>query len=354
MAQKKYSIPSNAFIGEKAINQFNQFLKTVKYKQFFVLCDSHTLNHCLPLLIANSPAIKSANIFEIEPGEPSKCLAVAEQIWLSLLEQKAGNDTLIINLGGGVVCDLGGFCASVFKRGIDYVNIPTSLLAMVDAAIGGKTAVDLNNIKNIIGSFYPAKAVFIDPIFLITLPNREMKNGLAEVIKMALINDKSFWTTLNKPDTTIHDEFISKAIAIKHGIVSKDPFDKGIRQTLNYGHSIAHAIEAHEAEKKDPILHGEAVVIGMIVENHIAKQLKMLDQASMDEINNFLFKNFKPKAISENEIEILTAYLHHDKKNTNTQLKFSLLNKIGKCQIQVPVKPNHIQKALQYYVKLVK
>ncbi len=354
MAKNHQTLLKNIHIGQKALFTFNTFLKKTNYKQYFILCDQNTLKHCLPLLLANCPTLKKADIFEIESGESSKSLEVATQIWQCLIDQNAGKDTLIINLGGGVVCDLGAFCASVYKRGIDFVNVPTSLLAMADASVGSKTALDLNGIKNIIGTFYDAKAVFIDPIFLFTLPNREIKNGLAEMVKMALIGNKALWQTLNNANTSLDEKIIQQAVQIKSKIVLKDPFDKGIRQALNYGHSIGHAIEALYSDNKFPILHGEAVVMGMIIENHIAHQKKLLNKTSLLEVNNYLIQNFKPKPIALSDIEKCIAYLQHDKKNKGNKLKFSLLNKIGQCKIQVEVNASQIKKALLYYTKEVK
>ncbi|MEI6019784.1 MAG: 3-dehydroquinate synthase [Bacteroidota bacterium] len=354
MVNNKATLLKNIYLGHEALKALHLFLKKSSYKQYFVVCDQNTLKYCLPMLISNCPALQKAEIFEIEAGESSKCLEVAAQIWQCLIDNNAGKNTLMINLGGGVVCDLGAFCASVYKRGIDFVNVPTSLLAMADASVGSKTAIDLNGIKNIIGTFYDAKSVFIEPILLFTLPNREIKNGLAEIVKMALIGDKALWLKLNKSNTSLDEKIIQQAIQIKSKIVLKDPFDKGIRQSLNYGHSIGHAIEALYADKKIPILHGEAVVMGMIIENHIAHQLKLLNKKALLEVNDYLIRNFKPKSLPLGETEACLKYLQHDKKNTNSKWKFSLLNRIGQCKIQVDVKSAQVKKAFLYYAKEVK
>jgi len=345
---------NHVVIGSKALAALNKFLSNHKYNQYFIVCDENTIKHCLPLLISNCNVLKNANVFEIEAGEHSKVLEVAAQIWQTLIENKAGNDTLLINLGGGVVSDLGGFCASVYKRGIDFVNVPTSLLAMADASVGSKTAIDFNGIKNIIGSFYQPFAVFIEPLFLITLPNREMKNGLAEIIKMALIKDKKLWSKLNNLETGIDDQLIKEAINIKSNIVKKDPLDKGIRKSLNYGHSMGHAIEALSANFNLNILHGEAVIMGMIIENHISYQKKMLSQADMNQINQFLSLHFKPVALSPLHFDTMIDFLNNDKKNKASKWQFSLLEKIGSCKINVEVKATEIKKALQYYIKLIR
>lgn len=353
MATLSIKSKTRIFIGSSALNNLNKFLSKNKYQSYFILCDENTFKHCLPLLISNCANLSKAQVFEIEPGESSKVLEVASQIWNTLIESKAGKDALIINLGGGVVCDLGGFCASVFKRGIDYVNIPTSLLAMADASVGSKTAIDFNGIKNALGSFYEPMAVFIEPLFLLTLPNREIRNGLAEIVKMALINDKKLWLQLNNPETNVDETLIKKAIDIKTKIVQQDPFDNGIRKSLNYGHSIGHAIESIGFSSKLDILHGEAIVIGMIIENHIAYQLKMLNKPEMELINNFLKRSFKPQKIKESSYQSILVSLDNDKKNSGSKWKFVLLNKIGACKINLEVKPMQIKKALQYYTKLI-
>jgi 3-dehydroquinate synthase len=354
MVQKKKSVLKNIYIGTEALSHCRNFLNQRTYQKYVILCDQNTQRLCLPLLLANCPVLREAEIIEIEAGESSKCLEVALQVWHGFLEQKAGKHSLLINLGGGVVSDLGGFCASVYKRGIDVINIPTSLLAMVDASVGSKTGIDFGGVKNSIGTYHEPKAVFIDPIFILTLPPREMKNGLAEAIKMALIADKTFWLAFNKPNTAIDDKFISRALTIKAKIVAKDPFDKGIRQSLNYGHSIGHALEALFAKRRNPLLHGEAIVMGMIIENHLAYQIKLLGKKECDLINAFLIHSFKPLPLSRKDAEACLSFLNHDKKNTANELKFSLLTGIGACKTQVSVGAGKITKALQYYCHTVK
>ena len=339
-------------IGSQALTELNKLLSKEQYTQYVIICDENTFKHCLPLLISNCPILSHANVFEIEAGEQSKSLHVATQLWQTLADNQADKKCLLINLGGGVVSDLGGFCASVYKRGIDYINVPTSLLGMVDASIGSKTAVDLDGIKNILGSFYKARAVCIDPIFLITLPNREIKNGIAEVIKIALVADKKFWTQLNNLETSVDDDFIRKAVLLKCRIIDKDPFDTGLRKSLNYGHSIGHAIESMSLSFKNSILHGEAVVMGMIIENHLSYQKKFINKQDLNRINQFLVNSFKPMKLSLKSFDALIAFLNHDKKNTAAKYQFSLLDKIGTCKINVEVKPAQIKKALAYYEKL--
>jgi 3-dehydroquinate synthase len=353
MVNSKLLKQKHIYIGSSALLQFNKILNKNNYKQFIIVCDENTFKHCLPLLIAQCPKLVKANVFEIEPGEVSKSLNIAAQFWQTLVENKIEKDALIINLGGGVVCDLGGFCAAIYKRGIDFMNVPTSLLAMADASVGSKTGIDFEGVKNILGSFYQPKAVFIEPLFLITLPNSEMKNGLTEIVKMALISDSKFWQQLNNPQTSIDEKLIEKAILIKSKIVIKDPYDKGIRQTLNYGHSIGHAIESLTLNTIKPLMHGEAVLIGMIIENHISYQKKILKKEVMNEINHFLVSNFKPACIPKNNLNPILAFLINDKKNKNAKFMFSLLEKIGACKINVEVTTGEIKKALQYYEKLV-
>lgn len=353
MVNSKLLTQKHIYIGSSALLHLNKILNKNNYKHYIIVCDENTFKHCLPLLISQCPKLAKANVFEIEAGEVSKSLHIAAQLWQTLIENKIGKDALIINLGGGVVSDLGGFCAAVYKRGIDFMNVPTTLLAMADASVGSKTGIDFEGVKNVLGSFYEPKAIFIEPLFLITLPINEMKNGLTEIVKMALINDSKFWQQLNNPQTSIDEKLIEKAILIKNKIVSKDPYDKGIRQTLNYGHSIGHALESLTFNTAKPMMHGEAVLIGMIIENHISYQKKILKKEEMNKINRFLVANFKPTSLSTKSLIPILTFLSNDKKNKSAKFLFSLLERIGACKINVEVTIGEIKKALQYYEKLV-
>jgi len=343
------SLGYNITIGNDALKKLSAFLKSAKYSSHFIICDENTIQFCLPALIMACPSLKESEIIELESGEDSKSLDFSAHIWQTLIENKADKHSLIINLGGGVVSDLGGFCASTYKRGIDFINIPTSLLAMADASVGGKTGIDFAGLKNTIGTFSQPTSVFIYPEFLKTLPERHYKNGLAEVFKIALISDKTLWNTLRtlKPDHNT-EQLIVKSVTLKNKIVLKDPLDKGIRKILNFGHTIGHAIESLLLGTLNELLHGEAIVIGMLIEIHIALQKKLISKAEFEEITSALKKAFEPVKI-ELALGPVLELLKNDKKTTKNKFRFALVNKTGAGKIDVEVNESHIKKAFEYY-----
>ncbi len=337
-------------IGKDALKAFSAFLKKEKYSSHIIICDENTIQFCLPALIMSCPLLKEAEIIELESGEASKSLEFSAHIWQTLIENKADKHSLVINLGGGVVSDLGGFCASTYKRGIDFVNIPTSLLAMADASVGGKTGIDFASVKNVIGTFAQPKAVFVDPVFLKTLPQRHFQNGLAEIFKIALISDKKFWEELKTLDLRKDPEkLISKSIALKNTIVLKDPFDKGIRKTLNFGHSIGHAIESLLLGSENELLHGEAIVIGMMIESHLAFQKKLITKKELDEILPALKNTFIPQQIHLLDQISVLELLKNDKKNSKNKLRFALIAKTGSCRFDIEVTEAQVKKAFAFY-----
>ncbi len=333
-------------IGNIALKKVNVFLQKNKYSSYYILCDENTLQYCLPTLMLNCEPLKGAEIIEIESGESNKRIEIVTHCWRTLLENNVDKNTLLINLGGGVISDLGGFIAATYKRGIDFINIPTTLLAMADASVGGKTGIDFAGIKNSIGTITQPKAVFVYPDFLKTLPQRHINNGLAELHKIALINNKTFWNSL-KTNTNVL-QLIIKSVELKNKIVIKDPFDKGIRKALNFGHTVGHAIEALFLNTEQELLHGEAIVLGMLIESHISFQKKLISKTELNEIETVLNNTFTlAKKLELTTISILEL-LKHDKKNTSTKLKFALVSKIGSCKIDVQVTPIQIEKAIHY------
>lgn len=293
------------------------------YSQVAILVDENTKRDCLSKL----PQIENALIIEIKSGEQYKNISTCSFIWEQLTINNFDRNSLLINLGGGVIGDMGGFCAATYKRGLEFIHIPTTLLAMVDASVGGKLGIDFKGFKNQIGLFNNPKAVLISSVFLETLAESELKSGFAEVVKHALISDNSLWLKLkNTPFTDLDwEDIIDTSVQIKNKIVLADPFEKGERKKLNFGHTFGHAIESYYLEKGTPISHGEAVFMGMILETKISD----LSESDKNEIKNYVLSNFAlpytPKKSS------LHKFLINDKKNQNGKINFTLLNGIGDC-----------------------
>ena len=317
------------YIGEKSLPTLVKFLAKNSYTNYFIICDEHTFEHCLPTLLFNVPQLHEAEIIELESGEDKKTLETCLQVWGALTDAGADKKSLLINLGGGVISDLGGFVASTFKRGIHFINIPTTLLSMVDASVGGKTGVDFEGIKNHIGTTSQPKGVFVNPEFLETLSERQIKNGFAEVIKIALIADKEFWKELKKLKSVkefYSEKIITKAIELKNTIVKKDLYENDLRKCLNFGHNIGHALESALIEQKKDILHGEAVALGMLMEADIAYTLKRINVKELKEISDYINFIYPKIKLSNSTKELLLKYILHDKKNEGEALCFSLPN----------------------------
>jgi len=339
----------------------NSFFKSRKtpYSKLFILVDENSLTYCYPSLAAKIRFFKDAEIIEIESGEESKNIQVCSQIWSTLSEFGADRNSLIVNLGGGVISDLGGFIASTFKRGIDFINIPTTLLAQVDASVGGKTGIDHDHLKNEIGVFASPKAVFIQPGFLSTLDQRQFHSGFAEVIKHALIADSKYWKKIRSfrfSDQTQLNEVINTSVAIKNKIVLKDPKEQNIRKILNFGHTAGHAIETFYLKyfPSKRILHGEAVAAGMICEAYISHKVNKLPKKDLMEITKFVLEKYKAVQLNELNDDLLVQLMKHDKKNNSKGINFSLLSAIGKCDINKVVKPEVITEAINYYLQEAK
>ena len=311
----------SVWIGEKSLTK----LDFLTYSKVAILVDENTKRNCLYKL----PKFDNCTIIEIKSGEEHKNITTCSFIWEELTNNHFDRKSLLINLGGGVIGDMGGFCASTYKRGIDFIQIPTTLLAMVDASIGGKLGIDFNGLKNQIGLFNNPKSVLINSEFLNTLSDNELKSGFAEVVKHALIADNNLWNKIISTsfNDLIWEEIIETSIKIKNKIVASDPFEKGERKKLNFGHTFGHAIESYYLEKGTPILHGEAVFIGMILET----ELSPISKEDKNEIKNYMLSNFN-LAHTPNKSNLL-PFLMNDKKNSQGKINFSLLNKIGDCSV---------------------
>ena len=324
------------------------------YSKIFILVDENTSQYCLPHFLNNLATEIEIEIIELEVGEIHKNIATCTEVWSALSELGGDRKSIVLNLGGGVISDLGGFVACTFKRGIDFVNIPTTLLSMVDASIGGKNGIDLGNLKNQIGIIREPKAVLIDIQFLNTLPQNEMRSGLAEMLKHGLIFDKTYWDKFkNLKDLNTEDlnVLIHQSIQIKNNIVCEDLTENGIRKSLNFGHTLGHAIESYflENEAKKNLLHGEAVAIGMILESYISKEKGLLNNAEYHEIKYIINDIFDRIDFSKLEIEKIIDLLIYDKKNEFGKVQFALLDGIGKIKINQEADNALIYKAFEDY-----
>jgi 3-dehydroquinate synthase len=343
------SLGYQVVIGENCLAALQSFLEKKKYSRHFILCDENTFQHCLPELLNECYALHEAELIEIESGEENKNLSICIDILRTLTEGKADRSSVLINLGGGVIGDMGGFVASVFKRGFDFINVPTTLLAMADASVGGKTGVDFDGLKNHIGTITQPAGVFIYPKFLETLPSRHVLSGLAELIKAGLIADKKLFeetAALKHFSFGKAKEIIFKGISIKNKIVKKDPAEKNIRKALNFGHTIGHAIEAFSLTTAQPLLHGEAVALGMLAEAKISYDEKLISKAELSKIQKVIGKFFGHVKMPKAETKALLALMQQDKKNSGDGINFTLLQGIGKAKINVQVPESLIVNAL--------
>ncbi|MQP52297.1 MULTISPECIES: 3-dehydroquinate synthase [unclassified Flavobacterium] len=325
-----------------------------RYSKIFILVDENTSQYCLPHLLNNLATEIEIEIIELEVGEIHKNIETCTEVWGALSELGGDRKSVLINLGGGVISDLGGFVACTFKRGIDFINIPTTLLSMVDASIGGKNGVDLGNLKNQIGIIREPKAVIVDTQFLNTLPQNEMRSGLAEMLKHGLIYDKKYWDkfkNLKDLSTDNLNELIHESIQIKNRIVCEDLTENGIRKSLNFGHTIGHAIESYflENEEKTNLLHGEAIAIGMILESYISREKKLITNEEYQEIKYIINDIFERVEFNRSDIDEIIKLLIFDKKNEFGKVQFALLDGIGKIKINQETNNELIIKAFNDY-----
>jgi 3-dehydroquinate synthase len=283
-------------------------------------------------------------------GEENKVLEVCFQVWETLTEAGFGRHDLLINLGGGMVTDLGGFVASVYKRGLAFINVPTSLLGMVDAAVGGKTGIDFAGYKNQIGTFSAAQFTYIDSGFLHTLPSQEWANGFAELLKHALISDGKLWQDLSNIQdiqNELRSETIQQGVQIKVEIVAQDPTEKGLRKILNFGHTIGHALESYYLNTETALSHGHAVAIGLLLESHLSVELSTLTK------EEFLSIETKIKSIYTLQIPKdaagLWALMQQDKKNNNIEVRMCMLSQIGACVFDQKLAFEEFEKVLSFY-----
>ena len=308
--------------------------------EFVVLTDETVLEHCLPRLVQEVPQLQEVQFIEVPQGEECKCLEVATGVWQTLLEMNATRSTVLICLGGGSICDLGGYIAASYMRGMRHILVPTTLLAQVDAAIGGKTAINLAGIKNAIGHFYPAELTFCDYNFCRTLSEEQLLDGRMEMIKTAAIHSETLYTKLLH-NLSLQRASILEAARFKQAVCEADPEDHSTRHILNFGHTFGHAIEMHSH-----LSHGTAVGLGMLVAFYLSSKKLCLDQSVATNYHLFISKLIKFPQYTLHDIEAMLPLMHHDKKNASSDsLHCVLLKDIGVPVIDVPVSDNEVRDA---------
>ena len=328
-------------------------LQNCPYDKLFILVDEHTDELCLPL-ISGFDCLKDAHIIIIDPEDIHKNLETLAHVWKELGDQGATRHSLMINLGGGMVTDLGGFAASTFKRGIQYINIPTTLLAMVDASVGGKTGINFNGLKNEIGVFSPAEYVLIDTAFLKSLDTHNLLSGYAEMLKHGIISTTEHWAELlnfdmNQIDYQALQQLVAHSVSIKEDIVAKDPFEKNIRKALNLGHTIGHAFESLALENNRPVLHGYAVAWGIICELYFSHVKVGFPKDKLRQTIQFIKENYGILTFDCKQYDRLYEFMTHDKKNSAGIINFTLMREIGDIRINQSANKEEILNILDFY-----
>ena len=342
--------PKNVILTDQIETTLHQYLQAHSYSKVAVLVDKNTHAYCYPLI---APALADHLIIEIKSGESRKNLETCTLIWDQMTLQKMDRRSLLINLGGGVIGDMGGFCAATYKRGIDFVNIPTTLLAQVDASIGGKLGIDFRDFKNHIGVFQEPQRVMISTEFLSTLPANEFKSGFAEVLKHTLISDAEYWHKINQISWEEQDwqAHVLHSIQTKNQIVTEDPKESGLRKVLNFGHTIGHAIERQYLSTDQPLLHGEAIAIGMICEAFLSESKTGLSAEALTQITQHIFKWYPKMPLAEDKLDDIAHDTLQDKKNTNGRIQASLLKAIGQATYDIEITISEVLEALDFYQK---
>ena len=339
-------------VGSLLDASFSELLssKYVESKKIIIV-DENTREYCLNYLITNFDELSEAEVIMLPAGEDSKQISLTYSVWEALTEYGVTRYDLIINLGGGVITDMGGFIASCYKRGCDFINIPTSLLSMVDASIGGKTGINLGHFKNQVGVFSNPVALYIDRSFLETLPEDQLMSGYSEMLKHGLIADaKLYHDVCAQMDDIagLSDELLVRCIEVKNKVVTEDPFEDGYRKILNFGHTVGHVIEGHFMHSLG-LSHGHAIAIGMMIEAYISVKKAGLSEKSYVEIEQFILKNYPLPKFSDKDIQSMIEMLQNDKKNHAGKILCCLLPKVGKCTYDHAIKSEIFLEAFLHF-----
>jgi len=330
------------------------FLDSHSYDKLFILTDTNTAAKCFPLL-KDIPRIQQGQLLTIQSGDTHKDLEQLSTVWQTLSKQGASRHSLLVNLGGGMITDLGGFAAATFKRGLQTLNIPTTLMASVDAAVGGKTGINFNGLKNEIGAFHSPLRVFIDCAFLRTLDRDNLLSGYAEMIKHALISDSEHYVSvlsldLNRPiDYPQLNLMVARSVRIKERIVEEDPHEHGIRKALNLGHTIGHALESLSFKQNRPLLHGHAVAAGLVCELYLSYKQCSFPSNRLTQLTHYIKEYYPAFPFDCKVYESLYELMTHDKKNEGGIINFSLLADIGQVRLNQSVTKERILESLDFY-----
>ncbi len=334
-------------------SELQDFLSSLKYDRLFILTDTNTREKCYPLL-QGVPALREAPVIVTEAGDTHKGIEYLSRIWSHLSNGGASRNSLLVNLGGGMITDMGGFAGATFKRGIRTINIPTTLMASVDAAVGGKTGINFNGLKNEIGSFYPPLCVFIDCEFLRTLDRDNILSGYAEMIKHGLISSVENYTSvmlydIDALDYSYLNSLVAQSVAVKERIVAEDPKERGIRKALYFGHSIGHAYESLSFRKERPILHGHAVAAGIVSELYLSHKLCGFPMERLSQVVHYIREYYPAFFFDCTDYDTLYELMTHDKKNEGGIINFTLLGNIGDVHINQSVAKEKILESLDFY-----
>lgn len=329
-----------------------KFLSEKKYSGIAVLTDENTLALCYPLVNDYLPA---HSLVTVPSGEESKTLHTCTIIWQAMTDAKLDRHAALIIIGGGVLGDMGGFCAATYKRGIDFILLPTTLLAQADSSIGGKLGIDFNHFKNHIGVFQEPTMNLVYSGFLKTLPESELRSGFAEVIKHALISDRKLWDEIRSKElkTQPWATLVPASVEFKYSVVKQDPHEKGLRKILNAGHTIGHAIESYFLAKGNRILHGEAIAAGLIAEAYMGVKKGLLNQESLGEIGKYIVRIFGKLGIQQDQIPEIASLCIQDKKNMGNKVLCVLPDGIGRAKYDVEINLGEIEECLVYYNSLL-
>jgi 3-dehydroquinate synthase len=342
-------------ITKNIADELEKYLTSNTYDRIYVLTDENTQRECLPLLQAVLNQY-NAQVITIDAGDVNKDIRQVAVVWETLSKSGASRKSLLINLGGGMITDLGGFAGATFKRGIHTLNIPTTLMSSVDAAIGGKTGVNFNGLKNEIGAFYMPDCVIIDCCFLRTLDGANLLSGYAEMIKHGLISEAAilndtlkFEPLIPSLDIAELSRMVEQSVAVKARIVAEDPKEQGIRKALNFGHTVGHAIESLSFAQRQPLLHGHAVAVGIVCELYLSYRLCGFPSSLMTQVVHYIKQYYPPYFFTCNDYETLFELMTHDKKNHDGNIRFALLSGVGAVHLDITAEKEQIYDALDFY-----